>query len=50
MRRYRTQGAMAATIADESAREYALKKGLFVIEPPGDDVKATKPEGEVRVW
>jgi hypothetical protein len=26
-------GAMAATIADVSSREYALKKGLFVIEP-----------------
>jgi len=43
-------GAMAATITDEKTRDYALKKGLFVIEPSGDDVKVTKPEGEVRVW
>jgi hypothetical protein len=43
-------GAMAATIADGSSREYALKNGLFVIEPSGDDVKVTMPEGEVRVW
>jgi hypothetical protein len=43
-------GAVAATIADGSSREYALKNGLFVIEPSGDDVKVTKPEGEVRVW
>jgi hypothetical protein len=43
-------GAMAATIADDSSREYALKNGLFVIEPSGDDVKVTKPEGEPRVW
>jgi hypothetical protein len=43
-------GAVAATIADEAARNYALKQGLFVIEPSGDDVKVTKPEGEARVW
>jgi len=43
-------GAMAATITDKKTRDYALKKGLFVIEPSGDDVKVTKPEGEVKVW
>jgi len=43
-------GAMAATITDENTRNYALKNGLFVIEPSGEDVKVTKPEGEVRVW
>jgi hypothetical protein len=56
-------GAIAATITepqpspqgegsplDKSTREYALKKGLFVIEPSGEDVKVTKPEGELRVW
>jgi hypothetical protein len=43
-------GAMAATITDEATRNYALKKGLFVIEPSGDDVKVTKPEKEPRVW
>jgi hypothetical protein len=43
-------GAMAATITDETTKNYALKKGLFVIEPSGDDVKVTKPEDEVRVW
>jgi hypothetical protein len=43
-------GAMAATITDESTREYALKNGLFVIEPSGENVKVTKPEGDVRVW
>jgi hypothetical protein len=43
-------GAMAATITDESTREYALKQGLFVIEPSGENVKVTKPEGNVRVW
>jgi len=43
-------GAMAATITDESTREYALKNGFFVIEPSGENVKVTKPEGDVRVW
>ena len=43
-------GAIAATITDKSTREYALKKGLFVIEPSGENVKVTKPEGDVRVW
>ena len=46
----RFMGAMAATITDETTRNYALKKGLFVIEPSGEDVKVTKPEKEVRVW
>jgi len=27
-----------------------LRKGLFVIEPSGENVKVTKPEGDVRVW
>jgi len=43
-------GAMAATITDENTRNCALNKGLFVIEPSGEDVKVTKPKGEVRVW
>jgi hypothetical protein len=43
-------GAMAATITDKSTKDYALKNGLFVIEPLGEDVKVTKPETEPRVW
>jgi len=43
-------GAMAATITDEPTKNYALKKGLFVIEPSGEDVKVTKPDTEPRVW
>jgi hypothetical protein len=42
-------GAIAATIVDKSAREYALKKGLFVIEPSGESVKVTRPVSE-RIW
>ena len=43
-------GAMATLITDENAKNYALKKGLFIIEPSGEDVKVTKPETEPRVW
>jgi hypothetical protein len=42
-------GAMAAAIVDDSSRVYALKKGFYVIEPAGEDVKITKPESK-RVW
>jgi hypothetical protein len=43
-------GAMASFITDDSTRNYALEKGLFVIEPSGEDVKVTKPEVEPRIW
>jgi len=42
--------AIAAMIVKSKPKEYALKKGLFVIEPSGEDVKVIKPEKEVRVW
>jgi predicted nucleic acid-binding Zn-ribbon protein len=43
-------GAIAAAIADKSIKKYALKKGLFFIEPTGENVTVTKPEIEPRVW
>jgi len=43
-------GAMAAFITDEATKSYALNKGLFVIEPSGEDVIVTKPETEPRIW
>jgi hypothetical protein len=43
-------GAIAAIITDEATKNYALKNGLFLIEPSGEDVKVTKPETEPRVW
>jgi DNA helicase IV len=43
-------GAIAAINTDEATKNYALKNGLFVIEPLGEDVKVTKPEQEPRVW
>ena len=41
--------AIAATILDKSVKAYALKKGFFVIEPSGEDVKITKPVS-AKVW
>jgi regulator of replication initiation timing len=43
-------GAIAAMIVKPKSEDYALKKGFFVIEPSGEDVKVTKPETEPRVW
>jgi ribosomal protein L9 len=42
-------GAMAATIADKTLITYALKQGLFIIQPSGENIKVTKPPKE-RVW
>ena len=42
-------GAIAATIVDTSSRAYALQKGLFVIEPSGEDIKVSKPVS-AKVW
>ena len=46
----RFMGAMAAFITDKATKSYALKQGLFVIEPSGDDVIVTKPETEPHIW
>jgi hypothetical protein len=43
-------GAIAARVVKPKPRNYALEKGLFVIEPSGEDVKVIKPETEPRVW
>jgi hypothetical protein len=43
-------GAMAATIVGKAAKEYALSKGFFVIEPSGENVKVTKPVYDPKVW
>jgi hypothetical protein len=42
--------AMAAMVVKPKPKEYALKQGLFVIEPRGEDFKVIKPSVEPRVW
>jgi hypothetical protein len=43
-------GALAATVVHGKARDYALEKGFYVIEPSGEDVKVTKPDSRPGVW
>ncbi|MDR1286717.1 MAG: hypothetical protein LBK08_12875, partial [Treponema sp.] len=45
-------GAVAAMVASEDVRKYALKKGLYVLVQSGDTVVlAEPPEGfKVREW
>jgi hypothetical protein len=43
-------GALAATVAREKERDYALENGFFVIEPSGEDVTVTRPDTSLRVW
>jgi hypothetical protein len=42
--------AIGAMVVKPKPKDYALKQGLFVIEPAGEDVKVTRPEAEPRVW
>ena len=39
-------GGIAGVVFGESQKEYALKKGLFVIEPSGKTFKITTPSGD----
>jgi peptidoglycan hydrolase CwlO-like protein len=39
-------GAIAGVVFSESEKNYALKKGFYVIEPSGDTFNIIKPEGK----
>jgi hypothetical protein len=43
---------MAGVVFSKSAKTYALKKGLYVIEPSGDTFAITEPRGEYHphIW
>ena len=45
-------GGIAGVVFGDSQKEYALKKGLFVIEPSGKTFKITVPsgDGQPREW
>jgi hypothetical protein len=43
-------GTMAAAITNKAAKDYALSKGFFVIEPSGEDVKISNPPSGVKIW
>ena len=45
------RGAVAGAIMSDSVRNYAYKKGFYVIEQTGDTVKITTPKKFIpRVW
>jgi hypothetical protein len=44
-------GAVASVVVSKELREYVPEKGFYLIEPSGDTVKITVPEGFTpRAW
>ena len=43
-------GAVAGVVVDKDAREYALNQGLYLIEPAGEDLTITPPNGKPKEW
>ncbi|MDR3312701.1 MAG: hypothetical protein LBS64_06185, partial [Spirochaetaceae bacterium] len=43
-------GAVAGIKMTRTTRDYAKKRGFFVLEPAGDSVKVEAPVGEPAVW
>jgi len=43
-------GAVAGVVVDDEVREYALNKGLYLIEPAGADLNITSPNGKPKEW
>jgi hypothetical protein len=39
-------GAIAGVVFNDSEKAYALKKGLYVIEPSGDTFNIIEPNGD----
>ena len=43
-------GAVAGFAVNEKVREYALKEGLYLIEPDGENFNITPPQGQPKEW
>jgi len=43
-------GAVAGVVVDDEARDYALNQGLFLIEPAGEELNITPPNGHPKEW
>jgi len=43
-------GAVAGVVIDDEAREYALNQGFYLIEPEGEDLIITPPNGDPKEW
>jgi len=43
-------GAVAGVVVDDEVREYALNKGFYLIEPAGEELNITPPNGKPKEW
>jgi hypothetical protein len=43
-------GAAAGVVATDEARRYALDQGFYLIEPSGEDINITPPNGKPKEW
>jgi len=43
-------GAVAGVVVDDESREYALNQGFYLIEPEGEDLIITPPNGKPKEW
>jgi hypothetical protein len=43
-------GAVAGMVVTANVKEYALKQGLFLIEPSGESFNITPPQGKPKEW
>jgi hypothetical protein len=43
-------GAVAGVVVSANVKEYALGKGLYVIEPSGETFNITSPNGQPKEW
>ncbi len=43
-------GAVAGVVVADDVREYALNQGLFLIEPAGEELNITPPNGKPKEW
>jgi hypothetical protein len=43
-------GAVAGIVITDKARDYALNKGFYLIEPSGESFNITPPQGKPKEW
>jgi hypothetical protein len=43
-------GAVAGVVVDDESKEYALNQGFYLIEPEGEDLIITLPNGKPKEW
>jgi hypothetical protein len=43
-------GAVAGVVVTDEVREYALNQGLYLIEPSGEELNITPPNGQPKEW